>query len=118
MRLIRCKDTKKWAKNKIKTRIFVFGLFRRLFCGEKTGFGRRGTSIAGKAFVERGCDEVGIARIHTCRKCLYRKAFPEIEVPIGTILKNSIKIGKCPATFMDFRTDEIRHEFQKILHDF
>jgi hypothetical protein len=27
---------------------------------EKTGFGRRGTSIAGKAFVERGFNEVGI----------------------------------------------------------
>ena len=65
LRLIRCKDTKKWAKNKIKTGIFVFGLFRRLFCGEKTGFGRRGTSIAGKAFVERGCDEVGLFRIPT-----------------------------------------------------
>jgi len=31
-----------------------------LLYGEKTGFGRRGTSIAGKAFVERGCDEVGM----------------------------------------------------------
>ena len=36
-----------------------------LLYGEKTGFGRRGTSIAGKAFVERGCDEVGLFRIPT-----------------------------------------------------
>jgi len=27
---------------------------------KKTGFGRRGTSIAGKAFVERGSREVGM----------------------------------------------------------
>ena len=31
-----------------------------LLYGEKTGFGRRGTSIAGKAFVERGSREVGM----------------------------------------------------------
>jgi len=30
------------------------------FVERKTGFGCRGTSIAGKAFVERGCDEVGL----------------------------------------------------------
>jgi len=35
------------------------------FVEEKTGFGRRGTSIVGKAFVERECDEVGLCEIPT-----------------------------------------------------
>jgi hypothetical protein len=34
-----------------------------------------------------------------------------IEVPISTILKNSTKFGKGPATFMDSRSFEIRYDF-------
>jgi hypothetical protein len=61
------------GKEQNLNRIFCFGaLLKTCLWREKTGFLRRGTSIAGKAFVEREYDEVGMRYLlGRCCKDIY-----------------------------------------------